>query len=122
MDVPVVVLNVAVVSVGVATDAVVVPPGPWSVDVVSVFWACTSSVPVRATADVPAALGATVPSCCAAVVVPVDGEAGSPVPLVPVASRSVAFPFVVVSAGCSAFLQLPNARQQMNNVATKTMR
>ena len=118
---PVVVLNVAVVSVGVATEAVVVPPGPWSVDVVSVFWACTSSVPVRATVPF-AALGATVPSCCAAVVVPVDGEAGSPVPLVPVASRSVAFPFVVVSAGCSTFLQLPNARQQMNNVATKTMR
>ena len=37
MDVPVVVLNVAVVSVGVATDAVVVPRGPCRVDVVSVF-------------------------------------------------------------------------------------
>jgi hypothetical protein len=62
---------VAVVCVGVVTAIVDVPSGPESVDVVSVFAAGTSSVPVTATGAVDAALGATVPSCCAAAADPV---------------------------------------------------
>jgi hypothetical protein len=91
-------VTVDVVSVGVATAIVEVPPGPVIVEVVSVFAAWTSSVPVMATA-VDDVLGETVPSCCAAAADPVEGGTGSPVPDVPFVLRSVAFPIVVESAG-----------------------
>jgi len=87
-----------VVFAGVATAIVEVPSGPEIVDVVSVFEACTSAVPVMAGA-VDAALGAIVPSCSAAAVLPAAGDCGAPVPDVPSAARSVALPVVADSAG-----------------------
>src|SRR6266568_4773231 len=78
---PVIVWTVDVVSVGVATDTVVVV-GATIVDVVSVFAPCTSSVALTAIALVPV-VGA-VPSCVADAADSVATLRGSPVAVVPV--------------------------------------
>src|SRR5213592_993257 len=93
------------------------------VDVVTVFAAWTSDVPVTTGCVlVAAALGATVPRSFTAAAVPEAGETGSPVPVVPVAGlRSVALPLVFVSAGCG-FSRQPERMRATTATAVRTRR
>src|SRR5204863_7983144 len=103
-------------------DAVVVPFGPWMVEVVTVLAAWTSAVPLTTGCVlVDAALGAMVPSPLTAAAVCVACEAGSPVPVVPLVVRSVALPAVFVSAGCGCSLH-PDRTRATTATAVRTRR